>query len=61
MNKLQRKFNRNSNIFIQENAFESIVCEMAAILSVLTRINASPTKKAPSRNFPYFSPTVFLE
>ena len=31
-NKLQWNFNRNSNIFIQENAFES-VCEMAAILS----------------------------
>ena len=24
---------RNSNIFIQENAFESVVCEKAAILS----------------------------
>ena len=33
MNKLQWNFNRNSNIFIQENAFESVVCEMAAILS----------------------------
>ena len=31
-NKLQWNFNRNSNIFIQENAFESIVCEMTAIL-----------------------------
>ena len=27
------KFNRNSNIFVQENAFESVVCEMAAISS----------------------------
>ena len=26
-------FNKNSNIFIQENAFESVACEMAAILS----------------------------
>ena len=33
MNKLQWNFNRNYNIFIQENAFESIVCEMGAILS----------------------------
>ena len=33
MNKLQLNFNRNSNIFIQENAFESVVCEMAAMLS----------------------------
>ena len=28
-----RNFNRNSNIFIQENGFECVVCEMAAILS----------------------------
>ena len=26
-------FNRNFNIFIQENVLESVVCEMAAILS----------------------------
>ena len=32
-NKLQWNFNRNSNRFIQENAFESVVCEMRAILS----------------------------
>ena len=32
-NILQWNFNRNSDIFIQENAFESVVCEMAAILS----------------------------
>ena len=32
-NKFQWNLNRNSNIFIQENAFESVVCEMAAILS----------------------------
>ena len=32
-NKLQWIFSRNSNIFIQENAFESVVCERAAILS----------------------------
>ena len=30
-NKLQWNFNQNSNIFIQENAPESVVCEMAAI------------------------------
>ena len=38
-NKLQWNFNRNSNIFIQENAFENVVCEMASIclgLNVLT-------------------------
>ena len=32
-NKVQWNFNRNSNSFIQENAFESIVCEVAAVLS----------------------------
>ena len=32
-NKLQWNFNHNSNIFIQENAFENVVCEMASILS----------------------------
>ena len=32
-NKLQWNFNRNENIFIQENAFENIVWKMAAILS----------------------------
>ena len=33
MNKLQWNLYRNSNIFIQENAFESVVCETAAIFS----------------------------
>ena len=32
-NKLLWNLNRYSNIFIQENAFESVVCETAAILS----------------------------
>ena len=32
-NKLRWNFNRNSKIFIQENGFECVVCEMAAILS----------------------------
>ena len=30
-NKLQWNFNRNSNIFIHENAFENVVCEMGSI------------------------------
>ena len=38
-NKLQWKFNRNSDIFIHENATESVVCEMAAILSRLQCVN----------------------
>ena len=32
-NKLQWTFNRNSYIFMQENAFEMVVYEIAAILS----------------------------
>ena len=32
-NKFQWNLNRNSNIFIHENAIESVVCEMAAIMS----------------------------
>ena len=32
-NKLQWNFNGNSYIFIQENALENVVCEMASILS----------------------------
>ena len=31
--KFQWNFNQNSKSFIQENAFESVVCEMSAILS----------------------------
>ena len=31
-NKLQWNFNRNLNIVIHENAFENVVCEMAAML-----------------------------
>ena len=43
MNKLQWNFNRNSNIFIQENAFESVVCEMAAMLSRPQCVKTPPT------------------
>ena len=32
-NQLQWNFNQNLNIFIQENAIENVVCEIAAILS----------------------------
>ena len=32
-NKLQWNFNRNSNMFIQGNSLENVVCEMASILS----------------------------
>ena len=43
-NKLQWNFNQNFNIFIQENAFENVICEMSAILSrphVLTLVSRS--------------------
>ena len=34
-NKLQPNFNRNSNIYLEDNAFENAVCKKAAILSQL--------------------------
>ena len=37
-------FNRNSNIFIQENAFESVVWEMASILSRPQCVNGTCEK-----------------
>ena len=37
--KLQWNFNRKSNIFIHENAFEDVVCEMASILSLPQCVN----------------------
>ena len=40
MNKLQWNFNRYSSIFIQENGFENVVCEMASILSRPQCVNA---------------------
>ena len=40
MNKFQWNSNRNSCIFIQENAFETVICEMAAILSLPQCINS---------------------
>ena len=42
-NKLKWNLNQNSNIFIQENAFESVVCETAATLSQPQCVNSSPT------------------
>ena len=41
-NKLQWNFNRKTNIFIQENAFEGVVCEMSAMLSRAQCANATP-------------------
>ena len=45
LDKLQWSFNRNSDIFFQENALESVICEMAAILS-----QPQCVKKAPENN-----------
>ena len=60
-NKLYWNLNRNSNIFIQENAFESVICETAAILSRPQCVNQvlwmSPTLQTPPILFdPFFSP-----
>ena len=46
-NKLQWNFIRNSNIFIQQNALENVVCEMASIclgLNVLIPITYQASK-----------------
>ena len=43
-NKFQWNFNPNSNIFIQENAPENVVCEMASILSRPQWVNQNKTK-----------------
>ena len=39
--KLQWNFNQNSNIFIQENALEHVVCEIASILSRPQCVNSN--------------------
>ena len=41
-NKLHWNFNRNSNILIQENALQNVVCQMASILSRPQCVNTSP-------------------
>ena len=38
-NKLQWNFSQNSNIFIQENTFENVVCEMASICLGLNKLS----------------------
>ena len=44
-NKLQWNFNRNSNILIQGNALEHVVCEMAYILSRPQCVNSTKAGK----------------
>ena len=51
-NKLQWNLNRNSNIFIQENAFENNVCEMASILSWPQCVNYKALTPLISHNLP---------
>ena len=46
-NKLQWHFNRNSNIFIQENAFENVVCEMATICLGLNELTITKQLMQP--------------
>ena len=57
-NKLQWNFNRYSNIFIQESAFENVVCEMASILSRPQCVKASG--KQPTGAPLWFLPDNYL-
>ena len=50
---LCENFNQNSNISIQENAFENVFCEMAAILARPQCVNQPPVSAKPVH---YFSP-----
>ena len=49
-NKLQWNIQRNSYIFIQENAFENVVCEMAVILSRPQCVNPSSASHMQIQN-----------
>ena len=44
-NELQWNIKRNSYIFIQENAFENVVCEMQFCLSLTVSANMIETPK----------------
>ena len=63
---LQWNFNRNQYIFIQENAFENIVCEMASIVFLCMRLwrrrLTGPVIKTlrPKKNGWHFSDDIFL-
>ena len=41
LNVLNKKFNQNQVVFIQETAFEKVVCKMAAILFRLNVLRVS--------------------
>ena len=51
-NKLQWNNNRNSNSFIQENAFQNVLCEMAAILSRLQYVQLKSREILFAHNLP---------
>ena len=52
---LQWNFNSNWSIFIQENAFENIVCEMASILSLPQCVNTL----RPTQTGCHFADNIF--
>ena len=61
-NKLQWNFNRNSYIFIQENAFENVVWKMAAVfclgLNVLKNIMLHKMQRILRIHIPYHLPSI---
>ena len=57
-NNLQWKFNRNCNIFIQENAFESVVCEMTVTLSRPQRVKWCHSIDGSARAYVRDSPRI---
>ena len=54
-NKLQWNLNRNANIFIQENAFETVVRKMAAILSRPQCVNHTPLDNNPGHRLAHYN------
>ena len=60
-NKLQRNFNRNSNIFFQENAFENVVWKITAILSRSQCDMSLGEKLCSDHNFPVGAQNILSE
>ena len=50
-------FNENFNLFIKENAFENVIQEMAAILSLLQCVNDEAVSVMTSR-FQYVKKSI---
>ena len=57
-NKLQWSVNRNSYIFIQENAFEIVVCEIAVILPRPLYVNITDSQRWKWRIDKYLQKTL---